>query len=70
MMLDFNELTNPRTEIELMDDEAEALLKSPRCPTCNHLGIFHQWERHEAGPAGKSLVCRFHPATACAEELA
>jgi hypothetical protein len=53
-MLDFNELKEPRVEIELLDDEAEALLKSPRCQVCHHLGVFHYFE----GP-GQALICKF-----------
>ena len=43
-ILDLGELIHPRPEIELLDDEARALLTSPRCPKCNHLGVFHYWE--------------------------
>jgi hypothetical protein len=56
-MLDFNELKEPRVEIELLDDEAEALLKSPRCQVCHHLGVFHYLEVNSDDDT--FLICKF-----------
>lgn len=44
---DLGKLSEPRVEIELMDDEAKALLESSRCPKCRHLSIFHSWRDDE-----------------------
>lgn len=55
-IVDFGKL-GKQDVVELMDEEAEVLLASPRCPSCNHLGIFHRGDRNEDG--NLMVICRF-----------
>lgn len=58
-IIDLGTLSTPRPEIELKDEEARALLSSPRCPKCDHLGVFHYWEGVELGTISQYLTCKF-----------
>lgn len=59
-IIDLSQFRNrpEQQSIDLMEDEAKALMDSPRCVACNHLSIFHQFALSFEG-SSRTLVCRF-----------